>query len=96
MKLNKSISLAKYLPYLKHRAHRFGYMVILTYFLYILFFLYQNLFIPFFDKNSIDPALIQRKKEVVNQTLFEQVLDSSTEKVGKPTRINRPTSDPFQ
>lgn len=94
--MNKSISLAKYLPYLKHRAHRFAYVAILAYCFYMLFFLYQNLFIPFFDKNTIDPALIQRKKEVVNQTLFDQVLNSSTEKVGKPTRINRPTSNPFQ
>ncbi|MBU1952116.1 hypothetical protein KJ733_04360 [Patescibacteria group bacterium] len=94
--MKTSISFGKYLPYVKRNGHRVVYLAIILYCFYILFFLYQNLFIPFFNQTSIDPALIQRKKEVVNQTLFEQVITHSEEKVKKSTRIYFPSSNPFQ
>lgn len=94
--MKTSISLSKFLPYIMRNGHRVAYLAIFAYCCYILFFLYLNLFIPFFNQKSIDPALIQRKKEVVNQTLFDQVITHSTEKAEKSAGVSIPPSNPFQ
>jgi hypothetical protein len=96
MKIKNSLSFNKIIPFVKRNGHRVAYVAIFAYCCYILFFLYLNLFIPFFDQKPIDPALLQRKKEVVNQTLFDQVISHSAEKIEKSTGIDSPASNPFQ
>ena len=96
MKIKTPSALLKCFPYIKRNGHRFAYFIIFVYCSYVLFFLYQNLFITYFDQKPVDSALIQSKKEVVNQTLFDQVVTHSTEKLDNSTDNNFPYSNPLQ
>ena len=96
MKIKTPSALKRFSPYIKRNGHHIAYIIIFFYCCYILFFVYQNLFITYFDQKPIDPNLIQSKKEVVNQTLFDQVITHSEEKVDNSTNSNIPYLDPFQ
>ncbi|PIS42458.1 MAG: hypothetical protein COT24_03380 [Candidatus Kerfeldbacteria bacterium CG08_land_8_20_14_0_20_40_16] len=75
MDLNFSFSLKKIPPFLRRNGVKIAYLIMLIGILYILFFLYQYLYLPIAEKQTIDPSLIQSKKEVINQQLFEKVVD---------------------
>ncbi|MFA6391438.1 MAG: hypothetical protein WCW66_01610 [Patescibacteria group bacterium] len=95
MKMKSTIPIDKYYGYIKRNSNKAIYIAIIGYAMYILFFLYQNVFIPFYDRTLIDPALVLRKKEVINQTLFEQVINNSKEKTKLKNPVDSSELNPF-
>lgn len=95
MRLKVSLSSKKVASLFKKYIDKIIYLIFIISFLYLLFFLYQYLYLPISEKRPIDPSLIQSKKEVVNQQLFEKVSKAMEEKTTSAPSSVLNIDDPF-
>lgn len=85
MKLKSSLSIDQVVKSVKRHNMKIVFLILMLGIAYTLFFLYQNLYLPISEKQPIDPTLIQSKKEVINQKLYDTVYQNMT---AKTTKIN--------
>ncbi|PIY97290.1 MAG: hypothetical protein COY66_00125 [Candidatus Kerfeldbacteria bacterium CG_4_10_14_0_8_um_filter_42_10] len=95
MDLHFTFSPKKTSLFLRKYSIRIGYLILLAGVIYILIFLYQYLYLPISEKQTIDPSLIQSKKEVVNQQLFERIIKSMEQKTTSFNDSLQNIRDPF-
>lgn len=95
MKIKISFSSKKLANFLRKYSHRLIYLIIFVYFSYLVFFLYQYGYLSLMEKKAIDPTLVARKKEILNQVLFEKVKKELEEKTNPPTNSNPEIKNPF-
>ena len=95
MKPKISFSFKKFPTFFRKYCLKAVYLILILYLLYILFFLYQYLFLPLAETQPIDPTLIQSKKEMVNQGLFDNVVQRMEEKTTYTYYIPIDIEDPL-